>query len=518
MVGTIGPFRLLPSLPFLMTFSCFQIRLATINHLPPNLIYKSASETAKKLVPQLRAQGCEIIIALTHAREPNDMKLAENTPEGLIDLIACGHDHFYSHKVVKKTHILRSGTDFKQLSYIEAWRAVPGKRFAWDFEITRRDIVRSIPEDPETVKLVESLTSSLQHKLEKPVGHTAVPLDSRFTTVRTKESNLGNWVCDLMRHFYAADCAIMAAGTIRGDQIYPPGSILLKDVMNCFPFEDPVVVLRVTGSAIWSALENSVCLYPALEGRFAQVSNIVFEFDPEAPANSRITDLKMGGKSIDRSSNQLYSLATRGYMARGKDGFGSLLCASEGGIAEEIVTEENGMLISTIIRQYFMSLKVFGKWRCGKSVERHWGSVKKNLHQGDKIRNAKAVPDVQKGTKHTGTGSVIQPPNHVGKVNDVDDRLVGSDSDDEGHDLPSASARQSKDDKEPQLNEFQVSEQREYAKKKAIAVIRYWKQRAKIDRASDAVDGHGDEDMPHWTQAIAPRVEGRIRLKGEASK
>ena len=445
------------------------------------------------------------------------MKLAENTPEGLIDLIACGHDHFYSHKVVKKTHILRSGTDFKQLSYIKAWRAAPGKRFAWDFEITRRDIVRSIAEDPETVKIVESLTSSLRHKLEKPVGYTAVPLDSRFTTVRTKESNLGNWVCDLMRYFYSADCTIMAAGTIRGDQIYPPGSVLLKDIMNCFPFEDPVVVLRVTGAAIWSALENSVCLYPALEGRFPQVSNISFEFDPTAPAHSRITELKIGGKSIDRSSTKLYSLATRGYMARGKDGFDSLLCASEGGIAEEIVPEESGMLISTIIRQYFMSLKVFGKWRCGKSVERHWGSVNKNLHEGNKIRGAKVVPNTQKETKHNRTASVIQKPNNVGKANDVDRRLVDSDTDDDNT-FPRTNTSNNKHDKKPQLNESQVSEEREYAKKRAIAVIRHWKHRAKIDRASDAVDGHGDEEMPHWTQAIAPRVEGRIRIKGEGEE
>ena len=58
----------------------------------------------------------------------------------------------------------------------------------------------------------------------------------------------------------------MAAGTIRGDQIYPPGVLRLKDLMNCFPFEDPVVVIKVTGKAILEALENGVSSYPALEG------------------------------------------------------------------------------------------------------------------------------------------------------------------------------------------------------------------------------------------------------------
>lgn len=90
----------------------------------------------------------------------------------------------------------------------------------------------SIPEDPTAVELCESLSTSLKSKLEKPVGYTAAALDARFTTVRLKESNMGNFVCDLMRSHYQGDCSIVAAGTIRGDQIYPPGVIKVKDIMN----------------------------------------------------------------------------------------------------------------------------------------------------------------------------------------------------------------------------------------------------------------------------------------------
>ena len=86
---------------------------------------------------------------------------------GLIDFILGGHDHFYAHKIVNDTHILRSGTDFKQLSYSEARRKEGGQP-GWDFDITRRDIVRSIPEDPSMLEIVDKLTSSLKYKLEKP--------------------------------------------------------------------------------------------------------------------------------------------------------------------------------------------------------------------------------------------------------------------------------------------------------------------------------------------------------------
>lgn len=352
--------------------------LATINALPPDLIYKSASATAIELVPKLREQGAEIIVAVTHQREPNDNKLAEKTPDGLIDLILGGHDHYYSHTVLNGTHVLRSGTDFRQLSYIEARRKNDGTS-KWDFHIVRRDIVKSIEPDAEMQELEQKLSSTLASKLEKPLGYTAAPLDARFTTVRLKESNYGNFVCDLMRFHYQGDCALMAAGTIRGDQIYPPGVLRVKDIMTCFPFEDPCIVIKVTGAALLSALENSVSMYPALEGRFPQVSNIAFEFDPSKPPNSRILWTKVCDEPLDH--NRKYSVVTRGYMGRGKDGFDSLLVESEGGQAEEIIHEENGILISMLMRQYFMSLKILGQWKhWSNSLNRHFNRVHQDLH------------------------------------------------------------------------------------------------------------------------------------------
>ncbi|KAI4125051.1 MAG: hypothetical protein LQ338_004491 [Usnochroma carphineum] len=376
--------------------------LDTINALPPNLIYKSASETAKALIPGLRAQGADIIIALTHAREPSDIKLAEKTPPGLIDIILGGHDHFYNHQIVHGTHILRSGTDFKQLSYIEAYRpSTPSSQ--WSFHITRHDITRCIPPDPSTLTLVDSLTSKLRRHLETPIGYTYTPLDARFTTVRTRESNLANFVCDLMRHHYRADCALMAGGTVRGDQVYGPGVLRLKDVLNCFPFEDPVVVVRVRGTAIRAALENGVSLVPALEGRYPQVSGLRFAYRLAATPGSRVRWVEIAGKPLD--DERQYTVATRGYMGRGKDGFASLLVRSEGGEAEEVVSEENGVLISMVLRQYFMSLKVLRRWRrWGESLGRHWGGVHEKLHGASGEVGGPALKHMHHGVGHEEEG------------------------------------------------------------------------------------------------------------------
>ncbi|OAG38327.1 hypothetical protein AYO21_07447 [Fonsecaea monophora] len=455
--------------------------LDTINSLPPNLIYKSASATAIELVPKLREEGAEIIIALTHQREPNDNKLAEKIPEGLIDIVLGGHDHYYKHSLINGTHVLRSGSDFKQLSYIEARRRPAGGK-GWDFHIVRRDIVSDIAEDEKMTRVVDQLTASLKDKLEKPLGYTAAPLDARFTTVRLRESNIGNFVCDLMRAHYNGDCCLMAAGTIRGDQIYPPGVLKLKDIMNCFPFEDPTIVIRVTGAALLAALENSVGAYPALEGRFPQVSNITFEFDPSLPPLHRIKWTRVGGQPLDLERK--YVLVTRGYMGRGKDGYDSLLVKSEGGEAEEIVSEENGILISMMLRQYFMSLKIIGKWKhWGKSLSRHWDAIHENLHE--------THPVVEPNLDDVSGNQLKAMDSKRGTTTPLDDS-----EDESSHRVQ---------DHSDMLNERESLVARR--------VTRKWRRLAGVRCEAGCVDPMNEgEFQVDWTKAIAPRLEGRIRM------
>jgi hypothetical protein len=499
-------------------------RLGTINSLPPDLIYKSASATAKELAPQLREQGAELIVVVSHQREPNDNKLANNLPPGLVDIILGGHDHYYAHTIVNGTHVLRSGTDFKQLSYIEAFRR-SGTETGWDFNIIRRDVVRSIPEDPAAIAMVDRLTSSLKAKLEKPVGYTVSPLDGRFSTVRQRESNLGNFVCDLMRYYYAADCALMAGGTIRGDQIYPPGVLRLKDLLNCFPFEDPVVLLRLRGQALLDALENGVSQLPALEGRFTQVSNISFGFKLNAPSGSRLTFARLGGKPIDPERE--YLVATRGYMARGKDGFTSLLVKSEGGDVEELVSEENGVLISTILRQYFLSLKVLGKWRrWSPSLRRHWGLVHRSLHRSGWLKPPSALPSpvTEKAPAHrleprpslqrTGREAFYYG-RFPQEIETAEVTTSGTNSD----------AMDSDSDEDPEIltspmptinyvtHPANSSEDEEHRLKLARRVVRKWMRHAGLEpSALNTMDGEG-EFIPPWTSGISPRVEGRIVIE-----
>jgi 5'-nucleotidase len=44
------------------------------------------------------------------------------------------------------------------------------------------------------------------------------------------------------------------------------GYLTLGDVLEILPFEDPLVVLEISGKTLWDALEASLATWPAQEG------------------------------------------------------------------------------------------------------------------------------------------------------------------------------------------------------------------------------------------------------------
>jgi hypothetical protein len=262
-----------------------------------------------------------------------------------------------------------------------------------------------------------------------------------------------------MRFYYSADCALIAAGTIRGDQIYPPGVLKLRDIVNCFPFEDPVVLIRVPGAAIIKAIENGLSKLPAFEGRFSHVSNIYYTYDASLPAGGRVVSCKIGEEIMDPYKQ--YSLATRQYMASGKDGYTALT------ESEYIIDEENGVLISTILRQYFLSLKVMGKWSRGGQFREFFGGLKSEMaHKGELVESESAK-------KRKGDGN-------------NEDIESGSDNDDE--EIQNSTVHESDLSSEDKTSEL--------VQKAGLK----WARLAGVKGSKEC----------DWAQGIAPRVEGRI--------
>ncbi len=96
------------------------------------------------------------------------------------------------------------------------------------------------------------------------LGSINTELEGRFSYVRTQETNLGNFICDIMLEAIHADCAFINSGTLRSDCIHPAGDFRVKDLKKILPFLDENIVISVIGSKLHQALENSVSQYPKL--------------------------------------------------------------------------------------------------------------------------------------------------------------------------------------------------------------------------------------------------------------
>lgn len=53
-------------------------------------------------------------------------------------------------------------------------------------------------------------------------------LEGRFKFVRTRETNLGNLVTDIMRRSMKADVALLNSGTLRSDCVHEAGVFKMK--------------------------------------------------------------------------------------------------------------------------------------------------------------------------------------------------------------------------------------------------------------------------------------------------
>lgn len=306
--------------------------------------YYDFVEVASRIAKELREDGCDLVIALTHMRQPNDERLAREA-EG-IDLILGGHDHHYEVLEVNGITICKSGTDFREgtgikVHFGDGRPTVQHERFEVKFDM---------PEDDEGRRIVAKWHDEVGAKMDQVIGETEVPLDARFTSIRTRETNIGNFVCDLCREDLGADVYLLNSGTLRADQVIPPGELRLRDLTALLPMADQSVLLSLSGEHILAALENGVSQYPRLEGRFPQVSGVRFEFDPEAEPGRRVVrdSVLIGGEPIDLRKS--YKVGTKAYLAKGKDGYTMLPHGTE------LVDEENGPVLPTTLRNHFRVL------------------------------------------------------------------------------------------------------------------------------------------------------------------
>ena len=108
--------------------------------------------------------------------------------------------------------------------------------------------------------------------------------------------------------------------------------------------------MNVNGEIIRSILENSVSMWPSLDGRFACISGLKYSFDPEQPAGSRVHSvITCEGAPFDLSKEASYNMAVKHFIATGRDGYDALRDPS----VKWLIDTESAMTIQDIVTGAF---------------------------------------------------------------------------------------------------------------------------------------------------------------------
>lgn len=287
----------------------------------PGVEFREPIAAARGAVAQLRTGRSPVIVAITHQDMPADERMAREVPG--IHLVIGGHEHDRLENVVGETLITKAGSDGEFVVRIDLQATRDGKVLARQHRFI--PITAELPEDPAMAALAARYQARLDRAFEVRVGETRVPLDARNAALRTGETNVGNYITDVMRARLLADVAVMNGGGIRGNQLVPAGPLTRRDLNALLPFLNVVVMLELPGKVLQEALERSVAAYPREFGGFLQVSGLTFVFDPARPAGQRVVRVTVGGQPLD--PERRYRLAANDYTARGGDGYAMLSTA-----------------------------------------------------------------------------------------------------------------------------------------------------------------------------------------------
>ena len=276
------------------------------------LTFTTPESAVRKYLPELKCRA-DLIVVLSHCGYQADRELAARVPG--IDVIVGGHSHskILQPELVGQTIIVQAWEHAKALGVLDL-EVIDGK-----IAKSKGGLQEISPANgkanPRIQEIVSRYEGQVAGKLHKVIGETQVDLDGE--QVRTGETNLGDFIADIMRRAARADAALINGGSIRTG--IARGKIGVKDIYAALPFDNYLVAIKLTGAQLQQALEYGVSRLEERAGSFPQVSGLTLTYSRSAPVGSRVKDVTVGGKPLE--PQKVYVVAINDYLAAGGDGY-----------------------------------------------------------------------------------------------------------------------------------------------------------------------------------------------------
>ena len=277
---------------------------------------RPAAQTARALIPQMRAEGADLVVVLAHfpfyIAEDGTISgelfdVMQSIPP--VDVFIGGHIPGDYADEVSGAAVLKGGFGGKSL---------PHARLFFDREqgrVVKKECLLH-QTDPSIAPL--DRYSAFEREITGPYdaffNETLAVAEERWSLRLSAESKLGNFLADCLREGAGTDIAYMNA-TCGGGTI-EPGPVTREDVTAVMGFNDPVYTARITGRQLYQLFE--LVYEPARFGNNAGLlySGLVVYADHTRSCGQKITRItRTDGTPV--ASDQSYTVATSEYMASG---------------------------------------------------------------------------------------------------------------------------------------------------------------------------------------------------------
>lgn len=280
-------------------------------HLEGNVTARDILEAARAYVPQIREQGADIVIALSHsgigAAEAEDMMENASIPlagvDG-IDVILTGHSHLVfpsstydnlpgldtakgtimgkpgvmagfwgSHMGLVDLMLERDGDSWRVLNHQSEARPISQRN-------EDRSVTALVQDYQPVIEATQKDHEETLAYVRRAVGKTAAPLHSYFALVADDPSvqivsNAQTWyIAQMMQGTPHEGLPILSAaapfkaGGRGGPEYYtdvPVGDVAIKNVADLYLYPNTVRAVRVTGAQVKDWLERSAGMFNQVE-------------------------------------------------------------------------------------------------------------------------------------------------------------------------------------------------------------------------------------------------------------
>ncbi|SEH09173.1 bifunctional metallophosphatase/5'-nucleotidase [Candidatus Venteria ishoeyi] len=292
----------------IMTINGIQVGIfgLTINSKIPEYVQQITAPiaTAQAMTQQLRQQGAQVVIALTHLTMAQDKQLLQQLGEHGPDIIFGGHEHNQQSAQVNGRYVLKADAD--AISATVAKISLDGAVLKVDFQFQS---LAEIKPDSLVVQRIADWKSKHEqqfcdknnlsaHCLQAQLGRSQLVLKAEELEIRRFETNLGSWLMDLAVQAYAeqgAQIAFMNSGSLRLNRDIPVDEIITRKTLNeLFAYPAKLALIKIKGATLQRVINRAIQDW-AGNGHWLQISGFAFRHNPETNTADQLSLIEASG-------------------------------------------------------------------------------------------------------------------------------------------------------------------------------------------------------------------------------